>query len=55
MGLYLGGLIIVRIFLPEIWGEGLFFFFLGGGGIIGTLWYFREDSLGGGFHVSLIL
>ena len=41
MGLYLGGLIIRRIFVSEIWGayfrEGLFyftFFFFGGGGLI---------------------
>ena len=54
MGLYLGGLIIGRIFASEIWGpcfrEGLFFlfsflfFFAGGGGggrelIIGILRY----------------
>ena len=35
MGLYLGGLIIGRIFASEIWGayfhEGLLFFFWGGG------------------------
>ena len=42
MGLYLGGLIIGRIFASEIWGayfrEGLFW--RGGGGlIIGILWY----------------
>ena len=44
MGLYLGGLIIGRIFASEIWGayfrEGLFFFFRGGGGgglVIGIL------------------
>ena len=38
MGLYLGGLIIGRIFVSEIWGGGyfpeglIFFFFWGGGG-----------------------
>ena len=43
MGLYLGGLIIGRIFASEIWGayfqEGLFFRGGGGGPIIGILWY----------------
>ena len=36
MGLYLGGLIVGRIFAFEIWGayfrEGLLLFFFGGGG-----------------------
>ena len=48
MGLYLGGLIIGRIFASEIWGayfrEGLFFFF-GGGLILGGA-YFG----GGAYH-----
>ena len=52
MGLYLGGLIIGRIFASEIWGGGVFsggfilfilfiyyFFFLGGELIIGILRY----------------
>ena len=44
MGLYLGGLIIGRIFAFEIWGGGAYFreglFFFGGGElIIGILWY----------------
>ena len=36
MGLYLGGLIIGRIFASEIWGAYFLFFFLGGGGGVGA-------------------
>ena len=54
MGFYLGGLVIGRIFAPEIWGayfwEGLLFFFFGrggggGGGLLSEFYSIEEHML----------
>ena len=53
MGLYLGGLIIGRIFVSEIWGAYFrksLFFFGGGGGLLSEFYeYVRDFFIKSGF------